>query len=351
MGVRTKAVWAVVLVGVVTYGAVVAVALASRFAEGRAVERDICDNNSGHPTPAERGELAERLRAAAGRPELSPGERARRLDAAGLAFTWAGRASDAKPLFRAEYDLVRATATPDAVIDLLNKLNNVTTPVETAAAVDELRQNHAAIRVLGAGATAGSVSALIANSSPARFAGDLERYAREFKGALTPAETRSLLDEAVTLREGALGPWRQSADDYALMGLADALSQRGDPDRAAAVYERVAGLPGEWAAAASARVYELRYPDRADPRRAAAILAWLGGRPAGEGTGAVEQELGFCHLALKQFPEAAAVFAALVNRQGAGAGADADVQAYNRVMLGLALDNAGRKAEADAVRR
>lgn len=340
---RARAAWA--------GGAAVALAVAAGLfpaAERWAVERDIGRNASAHLTPAERGALAERLRAAAERPGLSPGERSRRLDAAGLAFLWAGRAADAKPLFRAEYDAVRATAPPGALIDLLNKLDNATPPAETAAELDESRRNHAALRALAASASGGT-SAVIVRASPVAFAGRIEHFVRDSGATLTPAETRSLLDEAVTLREGALGPWGQSEDAVALLGLADTLERRGDRDRAVAVYERVAGFAGAGATTAFAEVYRLRYPDRTDPRRAAALLAWLGRRPAGEGTGAVEQELGFCHLALKQFPEAAAVFAALVNRKGAGD--NSDVQAYNYNLLALALDNAGRKAEADAVRR
>ena len=340
---RTRATWA--------GGAAVALAVAAGFfpiAEWWAVERDIGRNNSAHLTPAERGALAERLRAAAERPGLSPGERSRRLDAAGLAFLWAGRASDAKPLFRAEYDAVRATASPEALIDLLNKLDNATPRASTAAELDESRRNHAALRALAASASGGT-SAAIVRASPVAFAGRIEHFVRQSGATLTPAETRSLLDEAVTLREGALGPWAQSEDAVALLGLADTLERRGDRDRAVAVYERVAGFAGAGAATAFEKVYRLRYPDRADPRRAAALLAWLGGRPAGEGTGAAEQELGFCHLALKQFPEAAAVFSALVNRKGAGA--DSDGQAYNRVMLGLALDNAARSRLGDAPKK
>lgn len=70
---RARAMWA----GAVAVA--VAFAVGSPAAGRWAVERDIRRNNSAHLTPAERGELAERLRAAAGRPGLSPGERSRGL--------------------------------------------------------------------------------------------------------------------------------------------------------------------------------------------------------------------------------------------------------------------------------
>ncbi len=343
MSRRTRA----ILAGGLVVAAVVAVAVGYPVAERWAVERDVRRTGSADLPPAERGALADRLRTAAARPGLSPAARVRRLDAAGLAFLRAGRAAEAKPLFRAEYDAIRATAAPDELIDALNKLNNATPSATTAEELDEVRQNHAAIRFLAARAT-GVTSAAIVKASPAALARHVEQYVRQSQGALTPAEKRSLLDEAVALREGALGAWQESADATALLGLAEALEQRGDRDRAVAVSERVAGFADAGAAAAFERVYRLRYPDRADPRRAAALLAWLAGRPAGEATAAIRQELGFCHLALKQYPEAAEVLGALVTRTGAEA--DADVLAYNLTLYAVALDNAGRKAEADAVR-
>ena len=143
---RTRAIWA----GGLVAAAVLAVAVGDPIAERWAVERDIRRSGSTDLMPAERGALADRLRAAAARPGLSPAARVRRLDAAGLAFLRAGRAAEAKPLFRAEYDAIRATAAPDELIDALNKLNNATPSADTAAELDEVRQNHAAIRALAA---------------------------------------------------------------------------------------------------------------------------------------------------------------------------------------------------------
>ena len=339
-----------VLAGVVAPGVVLGPRVEDRVRDRMEVGRDLRLNQA-HLSPAERGEVADRLRAAADKPWLSPAERARRLDAAGLACFWAGRAADAKPLFRAEYDLIRDTAGPDELVWLLNKINNCLLNPRTAAELDELRANHAAIRALGPRVRGTSETGVV-RASPAVLAEGIERYARHVTGQLPAAEEWALLDEAIRLREDAVGPWQQSTDADGLFRLAEVVALRGDQEKAAALFERVAGFagPGGWPASAFERVLKLRHPDRADPRRAAAIETWVAGRPNNDHE-ALTQELGFCYLELKKYREAAVLFRGMADRDSAKPAPDPLAVSYHLGMLAKSLDGAGQKAEADAVRQ
>ena len=347
MSARTK--WAAGFVGlaaVIASGAVLIPWAEAWLRDRLEVGREIKLLDAANLTPEESAGVGERLRAAADRPWLSPAERAFRLDRAGWAFLRAGRPADAKPLFRAGYELVKDSAEPDEVVESLRKINLCLTDPRTAAEADELRQNHAAIRALGPRVGPGGVGGLTVRSSPADLAKGIEWYVRHRSGTrrLPPAEERALLDEAVGRLDEAVGPWDRSTDADGLFALASVLELRGDNEKAAAVFGRVAGGGGVLGQIAFVRLVDLRYPDATDPRRTAALERRRSEQ--NDDNYSINQHLGQSYLAQAKYPEAAAVFRRMADREP-----NRNLVPMHLSWLASTLEKGGQKAEAEAVRQ
>ncbi len=240
---RPRAKWALGLA--IALAALLAVGVPLAFVgqslrERYLVNADIRRVEQGGLPPEVFAGFGERLRVAAEAQGLTPRERARRLDAAAVAFVRAGRPGDARPLFRAEYELVRNAVPAHEVLWVLANLNGCLREPRTAPELAEVRENHAAIRALGPRVfPAGSSEMEIVRRSPSEFAGQVEGYVRRAGGALDPAARRDLLGEVVSLRDGATEPDDRAALASVLAQYADALDAAGDRAGAVAVRRRL----------------------------------------------------------------------------------------------------------------